>query len=95
MFFLLFFDVFLSVFVTSFCRFLTTFLTLFACFLTSFGGSVSRPAIGEESAHAFLVSRQSFHTKNVLFCFPSFIRAFILFLLFLEKKGKMQCNQKK
>ena len=97
------FLVFFWCFLTFFWLFLWWFFVAFwlhfwrflRAFLTSFGGSVSRPATGEESAHAFLVSRQSFHTKNVLFFFPSFIRAFILFLLFLEKKGKMQCNQQK
>ena len=97
------FLVFFWCFFTFFWLFLWCFFVAFwlhfwrflRAFLTSFGGSVSRPATGEESAHAFLVSRQSFHTKNVLFFFPSVIRAFILFLLFLEKKGKMQCNKKK
>ena len=92
------FLVFFWCFFTFFWLFLWCFFVAFwlhfwrflRAFLTSFGGSVSRPAIGEESAHAFLGSRQSFHTKNVLFFFPSVIRAFILFLLFLEKKEK--CN---
>ena len=96
------FLVFFWWFFTFFCLFLWWFFVAFwlhfwrflHAFLTSFGGSVSRPAIGEESAHAFLVSRQSFHTKNVFFCFSEFYSRFHFVFAIFRKKGKMHCNQK-
>ena len=93
--FLMIFYVFLSVFVMIFCRFLTTFLTLFACLFDVVWRLCVAPCYrGGERACFFGVATKFSHKKCFVF-FPSVIRAFILFLLFLEKKGKMQCNQKK